>query len=177
MGSSWIQTFTGRKFLPLEPRVEDIDIRDIAHSLALLSRFNGHCRRFYSVADHAVRVSRAVPPAHARWGLLHDAGEAYLSDLPRPVKRECTWFNEVEDRLLRVVAEAFCLGWPMPPEVRVADDRLLVTEARDLLGPPPEPWGVSADPLPDPIEPLDPMAAERAFLDRFRELYPAAVIP
>lgn len=173
MTSSWIQTYTGRKFLPLEARVEDVDIRDIAHSLALLSRFNGHCRRFYSVADHSVRVAAALAPEHAPWGLLHDAAEAYLSDLPRPVKRENVWFQQVEDRLLQVVAEAFELPWPVPEPVWRADDALLATEARDLMGPPPEDWGLTAEPLTGRIEPLGPEAAERAFLEAYARLFPS----
>jgi len=170
--TSWIQTYTGRKFLPLEARVEDVDIRDIAHSLALLARFNGHCLRFYSVADHSVRVAAALAPEHAPWGLLHDAAEAYLSDLPRPVKQESLWFREVEDRLLQVVAQAFSLPWPVPDPVWRADDVLLATEARDLMAPAPEDWGLAAEPLPERIEPLGPEDAERAFLRTYARLFP-----
>lgn len=175
MSSSWIQTYTGRKFLPLAARPEDVDIRDIAHSLALLSRFNGHCLRFYSVADHSVRVAAALPPELAPWGLMHDAAEAYLSDLPRPVKRENTWFREVEDRLLQVVAGVFGLPWPVPEPVWQADDTLLATEARDLMGPSPEDWGLTAEPLPERIEPLGPEAAEHAFLEAYAGLFPSSM--
>ena len=167
----WIQTFTGRKFTPLEARVEDVDIRDIAHSLALLSRFNGHCLRFYSVADHSVRVAAALPPDLAPWGLLHDAAEAYLSDLPRPVKQENAWFRQVEERLLQVIAQAFSLPWPVPEAVWRADDVLLATEARDLMAPPPEDWGLTAQPLAGRIEPLGPEAAEQAFLAAHARLF------
>jgi len=75
---SWIQTFTGRRFRPRNPAPDDFDIRDVAHALSLLCRFNGHCRVFYSVAEHSVRVSRICPPPAALWGLLHDLGEAYI---------------------------------------------------------------------------------------------------
>jgi hypothetical protein len=167
---SWIQTFTGRQFFPLAARVEDVDVRDIAHSLSLQSRFNGHCLRFYSVADHSVRVSRIVPPGDALWGLLHDAAEAYIGDLPRPVKQEAPDFRAIEDRLLVVVAEAFHLPWPMPDTVHLADDRLLATEARDLMLPPPASWHLGAELLAEPITPLDPVESEAAFLARFHEL-------
>lgn len=167
---SWIQTFTGRQFFPLAARVEDIDVRDIAHSLALQSRFNGHCLRFYSVADHSIRVSRIVPEADALWALLHDAAEAYIGDLPRPVKANAPEFRGIEDRLLLVVAQAFGLPWPMPPSVRLADDRLLATEARDLMAPPPLSWSLREEPLAERIEPLGWEAAEAAFLARYREL-------
>lgn len=169
---SWIQTYTGKQFFPLEARSADIDIADIAHALSLQCRFNGHCRCFYSVAEHSVRVSRAVPASHARWGLLHDAGEAYLSDLPRPIKLELPAFSAFEGRLLEVVAERFGLPWPMPPEVLDADNRLLVTEARDLMGPPPASWGMERiAPYVEPIEPWSPPTAEQRFLDRFGELF------
>ncbi|MFG0247924.1 MAG: phosphohydrolase, partial [Phycisphaeraceae bacterium JB051] len=79
---SWIQTYTGKAFYPLREDPGIIDIRDIAHALSLQCRFNGHCSDFYSVAQHSVHVSEVVPQAFALWGLLHDAAEAYMSDLP-----------------------------------------------------------------------------------------------
>jgi len=166
----WIQTCSGRAFRPLDPDPAGLDIRDIAHSLALQCRFNGHCRAFYSVAEHSVRVSRAVPPEHALWGLLHDATEAYLSDLPRPIKVQLPGYRAAEDRLMAFVAAHFGLPWPMPAAVHEADHVLLATEQRDLMGPPPAPWGLPAAPLPERIVPLPWEAAERAFLARFAEL-------
>ncbi len=169
---SWIQTYVGKQFWPLAPRSEDLDIRDIAHSLSLQCRFNGHCREFYSVAEHSVRVAAQLPEELALWGLLHDAAEAYLGDLTRPLKRqdEAQWFNEAEDRLLEVIAQTFGLSWPMPTRVRAADDMLLVTEARDLMVEPPADWQMDATPLADRIEPLPPDAAEALFLKRYEAL-------
>lgn len=167
---SWIQTYTGKKFHPLEPRAEEIDIRDIAHSLAMQCRFNGHCSTFYSVADHSVRVSCVLPPELQLAGLLHDAAEAYVSDIPRPVKARLPSFSEAEDRLLEVIFRHFGLAWPVAEEVWEADVRLLVTEGRDLMCAPPEPWGIEATPLEGRIVPLSAGEAERAFLSRFREL-------
>ena len=166
----WVQTYTGRKFFPLAPRVEDVDIRDIAHALAFNCRFNGHCLRFYSVAEHSVRVSLAVPEAQALWGLLHDAAEAYLTDLPRPVKIQMPAFSEFEDRLLETILGKFGLSMPMPSQVKYADDALLATEQRDVMAPPPDAWHLPAPPLPDRIEPMPPQVAERAFLERFDRL-------
>jgi hypothetical protein len=168
---SWIQTFTGKQFWPLTPRVEDVDVRDIAHSLSLQCRFNGHCRLFYSVAEHSVRVSRAVSTGMAPWGLLHDAAEAYLTDLPRPVKARLTEFQGLEERLLEVIARAFGLPWPMPAAVQEADDVLLATEARDLMAPPPCSWELSAEPLLERIVPVSAERAEELFLARYRELW------
>ena len=107
---SWIQTYTGRKFFPLTDEPGEIDLRDIAHSLALQCRFNGHCRQFYSVAEHSVRVSHILPDEEAAWGLLHDAAEAYVSDLPRPLKLTVPDFRAAEDRLLRQIAETYISG-------------------------------------------------------------------
>jgi hypothetical protein len=72
----WMQTFTGRRFWPLDPRGEDVLIEDIAHALSLLTRYGGHCTRFYSVAEHSVLLARAATPENALWLLLHDASEA-----------------------------------------------------------------------------------------------------
>jgi hypothetical protein len=166
----WIQTYTGQMFYPLNPRAEDIDIRDIAHALSLLCRFNGHCRCFYSVAEHSVHVSNQLTGADALWGLLHDAAEAYLTDLPRPVKKQMPLFEELEDRLLAVIMQHFGLAPAMPAAVRKADDDLLATEARDLMGTPPEAWSFGGTALAGAIEPMNPPDAERAFLTRFAEL-------
>jgi len=169
---SWIQTYVGKQFWPLAPRSEDLDIRDIAHSLSLQCRFNGHCRVFYSVAEHSVRVAGQLPVELALWGLLHDAAEAYLGDLTRPLKRqaEARWFNEAEDQLLQIIAATFGLVWPMPVAVHAADDVLLVTEARDLMVEPAADWRLEAVPLAEHIEPMAAAAAESLFLERFAAL-------
>ena len=169
--STWIQTFSGRQFWPLEPRPEDIDIRDVAHSLSMLCRFNGHCREFYSVAEHCVRVSGACPAEDALWGLLHDLAEAYFGDFPRPVKEQFPDIARMEERLLRAAATRFGLAWPMPAPVRRFDEILLATEARDLMGLPPADWRLEAVPLKAHIVPLSPAEAKRAFLKRFQELH------
>ena len=88
---AWIQTFTGKKFPMHNPNPTLIDIEDIAHALSLLCRFNGHCTRFYSV-----RVAREIYPALAMVGLLNDAAEAYLGDMPLPFKAQLPRFNEFE---------------------------------------------------------------------------------
>jgi hypothetical protein len=167
---SWIQTYTGRQFFPLEPRAADIDVRDIAHSLSLQCRFNGHCRGFYSVAEHSVRVSHVLDGELRLWGLLHDAAEAYISDLPRPLKGTAPGFRAAEDRLLAVIVGSYGLPWPMPAAVAHADEVLLATELRDLMAPPPEPWPLAAPPLAETIVPVGPEEAERRFLARFAEL-------
>jgi len=167
---AWIQTFSGKRFFPMAPRPQDLDIRDVAHSLSMQCRFNGHCRAFYCVAQHCELVSRILPPQKALWGLLHDAAEAYLSDLPRPVKQQLPMFEQAEERLLEVIARHFGLVWPMPEAVKRADDILLMTELRDLMEPVPEPWRIDAKPLDERIEPVSPGRAETMFLERFEQL-------
>ena len=168
---SWIQTFTGKAFYPLADEPGEIDIRDIAHALSLQCRFNGHCNVFYSVAQHSVRVSEVVPSEFALWGLMHDAAEAYLSDLPRPVKGQMPQFSELEDKLLGRILAAYDLSLPMPSQVKLADEQLLMTEARDLMQSPPMDWLIPVDALDDlKIEPMSPTQAEQAFLQRYDQL-------
>lgn len=169
---SAIQVYTGRFFDVLNPRPEDIDIRDIAHALSLQCRYGGHVERFYSVAQHSVLVSSLVPAEDALWGLLHDASEAYLVDLPRPVKHNTgigTVYREIEEKIMPAMAERFGLPWPEPPSIFIADNRLLFTEKRDLLKPGLE-WGMAMEPYPFRIEPWPPEVAESRFKKRFREL-------
>ena len=121
----WILTHTAKKFHPLNPDPELIEIEDIAHSLSLQCRYNGHCHDFYSVAEHSVRLSQVVPTEDALWGLLHDAAEAYFSDLPRPIKNQFPKFRELEDALLEMIMHRFGLGPKMPPAVKKADEQKL----------------------------------------------------
>ena len=166
----WMQTATGRQFWPLDPRPEEICIGDIAHSLAHQCRFAGHCRQFYSVAQHSVLVSQAVPAEYALWGLLHDASEAYLVDVPRPVKPYLAGYRDAEDTVMRVVCLAFGLPEEMPTEVKNADDAILADEAAQLMAPPPVSWNFRHPPLGLLIRPLLPVAARVQFLARFAEL-------
>ncbi len=172
--NSWLQTFTGRRVWPLDPRPEDLDIRDIAHSLSQQCRFAGHVREFYSVAQHSVRVSFIVPPELALCGLMHDSSEAYLVDVPRPIKHLLPQYKEAEERLMHVLAARFGFTWPMPEEVRRADDVLLMAEARALVSGPLEGWSLPNDAAEDACEVLGgsmgPRDAESLFLARFCSL-------
>lgn len=166
----WIQTFTGKQFWPLKPKPEDVDIRDISHALAMQCRYNGHCQKYYSVAEHSVRISDVLPQDLKLWGLLHDSAEAYIGDMIRPIKQKADWFNEVEEHLLEVIAQHFNLPWPIPKEIWEADDRMLVTEVRDILAEPPVAWNLNAEPYFFKIDPLSPEEAERWFLSQYRKL-------
>ena len=168
---SWMQTYTGRKFFPAEPKAEDVSIKDIAHSLSLHCRFNGHTKWFYSIAEHSVRVSDILPQELKLWGLLHDAAEAYTGDIIRPVKKLLVGAEAMEDVILKVIVEKYGLAWPMPREVAIADDTVLVTEKRDLMGESPDEWGLDLQPLAKIIEPWASENAELVFLEAFENLY------
>lgn len=167
----WVQTYTGRQFWPIDPRPEEIFIEDIAHSLSLICRFSGHCREFYSVAQHSVMVSYLVPEEDALWGLMHDASESYLSDIARPVKPFVENYKNLELGIEKVIAERYGMCWPMPASVKVADTIMLATEARDMMLPPADDWFLDQEPHPDKIVPVGPHDAELMFYRRFVELY------
>ena len=168
----WIQTFTGIQFWPLDPRPEEIVIEDIAHALSLLCRFNGHCKRFYSVAEHSVHVERLLSPEMKLLGLLHDASEAYIADIPSPVKRNLPDYKKIETNLLRAIAERFgLLSWPMSSEVKHADAVMLATEKVALMGKEPAPWHKMPDPVDvGMIQCWGPSEAEEEFLMTFNAL-------
>ena len=174
--TSWIQTYTGKQFWPLDPRPEDLDIVDIAHALSNICRFTGHCRTFYSVAEHSCHVSIILPPELKLWGLLHDASEAYLCDIASPVKHQMPHYQRFERRLMLTVAERFNLlaeysNYPeLPTLVHEADMTLCATEVRDLMGAPPVPWRPLPPPLPEVIVPMSPGRAELWFLRLWEEL-------
>jgi hypothetical protein len=133
--SSAIGTYSGGRFYPLDPRPEDVVPEDVAHALSLLCRFTGHVKTFYSVGEHCLNVSYLVPPADALAGLLHDAAEAYISDLSSPIKHspEFRFYREAEDRILAAVYERFGLSPRIPSSVEEADHRIVHTEAAVLF--------------------------------------------
>lgn len=171
----WIQTCSGEPFWPFDPRVEEIRLEDIAHALSMQCRFAGHTKYFYSVAQHSVLVSCEVPELFARQALFHDASEAYLVDLPKPLKNHGIFGEEYrwcEERLMKVIAERFNLGWPLDPEVKRADVALLATERETLMRPCSRPWNLDerVEPSTQVIVHLDPIQAKHFFLRRAAQL-------
>ena len=169
---NWIQTYTGRQFWPLDPRADEIDIIDIAHALSMQCRYAGHCIKFYSVAEHSVLVSRSLPPELRLWGLLHDASEAYLVDVPRPIKPYLRGYAEMEDRVMEEVAERYNLDHPhrgyIPTLVKRADARILVDEREQNMTPSYNIWySDSLEPLGVKLECWQPIIAQGEFLDTF----------
>lgn len=171
-------TSTGRTFWPLDPRADEIDVRDIARALSNLCRYTGHTARFYSVAEHSCYVSDACSPENALWGLLHDAAEAYLGDVARPTKHAAFGdrYREVEQRVLEAVCERFGLPVEMPTEVHVLDDIVLETEVLSLMPALPDGarWTSQRPRAGLAIECWSPRRAEREFLSRFDGLYEEA---
>lgn len=175
--SPFIETYCGIAFHPLEPRPEDIRLEDIAHALAHQCRFSGHTRVFYSVAEHSVRVARLLreqgwDKKTQRHGLLHDASEAYLVDIPAPLKRHPAFagYVEAERRLMSVIGERYGLYEIEPIAVKEADQILLATEARDLMPNVPEHWAALEFPsLLYPIGPWTSTEAAYQFLKFFGE--------
>lgn len=167
----WMQTFTGRQFWPLDPSPEEIDPADIAHALSLLCRYGGHVDRFYSVAEHCVLMSEWVIPERALAALLHDATEAYVVDVPRPLKRQLPGYREIEAVVWAAICVRFAVDPALPAEVKEADDRILLTE-RNALMPRAGIWEQDAilDPLPVVITGWSPAEAERRYADRLAEL-------
>lgn len=169
----WIQTFSGIQFFPLDPRPEDIKIEDIAHALSNQCRFSGHVKNFYSVGQHSVLCSRVCEEPNKLWALIHDASEAFLVDLPRPVKRSPGFipYLEAEERLMAVICKVCNLDPQMPKEVKEADNRMLITEKEQLMGKPPVAWSDIFKSYDLTIEPWSPARAEEEFLKAFNNLY------
>jgi len=173
---NFMQVWTGGVYWPLDPRAEEVFIEDIAHALSMQCRYAGHVERFYSVGEHSVHVSHIVPPHMALLGLLHDATEAYLVDVPRPVKRHLLNYKEIEQLNWLAIAERFGLPETLPPEIHRADAAMLPTERAALMKPLPEhdaqAWAMGdMQPLADvQIEGWSPRYGKEAFLRRYREL-------
>lgn len=137
----WIRTYKGVNFYPLDPRPEEILIEDIARSLSYSSRYNGHMNIFYSVALHSLMVckelqERGYSKDLQLIGLLHDASEAYICDIPRPLKPFLTNYYEIEKNLQDMIYEKFLGRLPTEEELeilKVIDDEALLYEAENYI--------------------------------------------
>lgn len=175
---SWLLTYTGKRFTPGKPQFWDFSIRDIAHALSNMPRFAGHTKKLYSVAQHSVIVSQIMRDGglcvEAQLeGLLHDATEAYLMDLPMPIKQleELKPYKVIEATIDEAIMASFGIRFRRPLQVKHADIVALATEARDFMGNPTD-WPSIKDvlPLPEKLFPMTPDEAKIAFLERYLEL-------
>lgn len=123
-----IRTHSGIYFNVFEPTIEMIDIHDIAHALSNLCRFGGHTPFFYSVAQHSIEVAKLVPPSLKMQALLHDAAEAYLLDIPSPIKKRLVGYDELEDNIMKLIAKKFKFQYPLDPIIKEADKNRLQWE-------------------------------------------------
>lgn len=171
---AWIQTYTGRAFNVFTCKPEDVAIEDIAHALSMICRFAGHTRKFYSVGQHSILVASILPDNLKLAGLLHDASEAYLVDLPRPIKYNMPEYQLIEKSVESVIAQAFNLPNPLPKEVKCADSMLLCTEYNQLMGKIHDDFAsftyMPNGPSVLEIQPWTPDQTEETFLDMFYEL-------
>ncbi|VVB53225.1 Uncharacterised protein [uncultured archaeon] len=179
--TNYIQTYSGILFYPLEPDPELILLPDIAHGLSNLCRYGGHCRKFYSVAQHCLMVCELLKehaPHVQLAGLLHDATEAYLIDLPKPLKLKMPDYVEAEHRLLQAISSRFRIMEQLLEGdlVKDADKASLVIESRYLMAPLHPGFALGAvDKANDSGvsfgECLSPEEAERRYLAKFDELW------
>ncbi|MDP2447646.1 phosphohydrolase [Pseudomonas sp.] len=176
---------SAREFDLLKPRADLITTLDIAHALSLICRFNGHCNRHYSVAQHSLLVADIVEsqghgPEIQLQALLHDAAEAYVGDLVRPLKyhlrrQACgqqSDFDRVEERVWEAICDQFELEPELPFVVHDADMIALATERRELLPDHPSVWDCLHGITPHRIELENwtPGQARQAFHDRLLDL-------
>ena len=128
-----ILLFGGSYFDFEAPETSAFTIEDIAHGLAMTCRFAGQCSRFYSVAQHCVHLSENVPPEHAYQGLMHDAAEAFVGDMAKPLKVMLPEFSAIEKSVEAVVFKRFNVSTPLPTTIKEADILMLVTEQHQLM--------------------------------------------
>jgi hypothetical protein len=180
--NAWVQTVSGKAFYPFEPTADMICIEDIAHGLSHLCRFAGQTRDFYSVAQHSIMVNDVLATFAAVGeldseqrrrlrlaALLHDAAEAFIVDLPTPIKAHVGGYKELELGVMAAVAKRFDIDPSLfeHPLVKLADMTMLATEKRDLLGPEPQPWIEMPKPYGVMLRPWTSAQAKKIFLEEF----------
>lgn len=169
----WLQLYTGKPFWPLDPRVEDIDIKDIAHALSMKCRYGGHCTKFLSVAEHCVHLTYHVDGLiNKKWALLHDAPEAYSADVPRPLKGMLVGWVPMEENIMRTICDRYGLPHGEPREVKYVDYAICSDEKEQIMRPSQLPWGELPPALGVNLLGLAPEQAEQFFLSRFYDLFP-----
>jgi 5'-deoxynucleotidase YfbR-like HD superfamily hydrolase len=173
MESPYVSTYLGNRFFLTRPHIDDVAIEDIAHGLAYQCRFNGQTSAFYSVAQHSLMVMGLVPESEYLPALLHDAAEAYLGDMVKPLKNLFPEFSSIEARVMEIIGHRFGVDLTrLHPAIKEADLVALATEKRDLMPHSTEPWTYISgiEPLAEKIVPMGPAEAKSAFLAAFSRL-------
>lgn len=179
--NAYIMTFTGKMLNPFYPKEELICIEDIAHSLSMQCRFNGHVKRFYSIAEHCMYTALVLrelgyPAKVQLLGLLHDASEAYLSDIPAPVKEFLNEYREIEFLLNTAIYSKlvpYCYGLTKDEldAITMVDKELALLEGRKLIGE--AEWNrkkTQFDVNFDTLGELSPKEIEKAFIVFYKAL-------
>jgi len=167
-----ISTKDGEFFDFYNPKGYDFQIETIAHALSNICRYGGHSDFFYSVAEHSVLVSKIVPADLALCGLLHDASEAFVGDMPSPLKKLCPDYRKIEESVQAEVARKFGLPYPFPEEIHRADKEVYLAERLRVTPSAPKDklWHTHLKPASVDIKMYWPWAAKAKFLERYYEL-------
>ncbi len=163
---------SGKFYSYLYPEQNDWDIEDIALSLSHLCRYSGQVQKFYSIAQHCYLVSYAVDQKYALDGLLHDGVEAFMVDIPTPLKLLLPDYKVLEKKHEAEMFKRFGLEFPMNPAVHKADREMLVAEVRDMKSPHPH-WDKLAGMDVSHIAHIDPWTSDKSrkmFLKRYYQL-------
>jgi hypothetical protein len=158
-----IRTHSGQYVDVFEPNPDTLLIEDIAHALSNQPRFGGHLPKFYSVAQHSVLCYEMATEEDKFDALMHDASEAYILDFPKPIKLEIPQYNEIEDKLMKVIANKFEFKYPKSPAVEVIDHYMLNWEWNRIM------LKRRTSEFPKMIKCLTPKQAKIAFLDAFNK--------
>lgn len=170
MNSTSISLYKGGSFNYANPELSRYTIEDVARGLSHTARFSGQTDRCYSVAQHSVIVSKMVPHEHALAGLLHDGVEAFMADVPSPLKRMLPGYKELELRAEADLCKRFGVKFPLHSCIKEADIRLFLAERRDMQPEVKEECYPGYEPYPDPVYPWDSRTAYTLFMRRFQEL-------
>lgn len=167
-----IMLASGATFDFLDPWSSDFTIDDIAHGLSQTCRYAGQCRLFYSVAEHSILVSRLVPEEFALEGLLHDATEAFIGDITRPLKQLLPDFKAIEAKVEEAIAARFRFKPGYKKAIKPTDLRVLAAEQQQLMPAGCADWAKADKIIPAKVtvRGLEPAAAKAAFLSRLEEI-------
>lgn len=164
---------SGKTFDLLDPHGSEFDIEDIAHGLAHVCRYAGQCRAFFSVAEHSILVSKAVHD-FAFEALMHDAAEAFIGDITRPLKQLLPDYKAIEAEVEAAITERFSLRPAARPIVKEADLRVLAAEQEQVMASGCASWAAEAGIIPAAVKVQSymPQQAKALFLERFNQLAP-----